>query len=94
MKQAEKPNPVMERIESGKVELLRCKTREEIEAVLARMQDDVSIPMTEPDKYGLLIQAMVMDNFDGLDKAGKVQFEEGTWERFIELWLCAVGGRI
>jgi hypothetical protein len=51
------------------------------------------VPMVETDKYGFLLQALIVDKFDGLSRKGTSQFEAGTWEKFAELFLVAVHGR-
>jgi predicted type IV restriction endonuclease len=98
-----KLNPVQEAIEKARVEVLKCTSPEELKKFLADLEERTKelakpehrakMTITENDAYGFLLQALVVDNFDGLDRKGQSYWVEGTWEKFAELWLVAIHGR-
>jgi hypothetical protein len=88
-----KLSPVQEKIERARVDVLKCTTADELAKFLADLETDCGVPMVETDKYGFLLQSLIVDKFDGLSRKGTSQFEAGTWEKFAELFLVAVHGR-
>ena len=103
MSKETKLNPVQEAIEKARMEALKCTTAEELSKLLADLEvktKELSSPehrakmkLTENDAYGFLLQALLVDKFEGLDRKGQSYWAKGTWEKFAELWLTAVHGR-
>jgi hypothetical protein len=93
MSKEAKLSPVQEAIEKARVEVLKCTTPDELSKFLADLEGSCKVPMGEADKYGFLLQALLVDQFEGINKKGESYWPDDTWTKFAELWLVAIHGR-
>jgi hypothetical protein len=86
--------PVQIAIETAKAELLKCNSVGEIENRLKALEEETKLPLTAVDAYGVLLQSMLVDRFEGVDRKGNALFEDGTWEEFCRLWIMAKNAKV
>ena len=93
MKLAEKEGltDIQRMIEESKVKLWKCTTQGEIDQVLKDLEGQTKIPMEQTDKFALLLQSFLVNQFEGVDKKSRAVFEPGTWERVCSMYLTAMG---